>query len=105
MIGPLRERVTLLSPVRVPDGGGGFDVQYTVKSRVKARTVTQGSTLDNIAGRNARGQIRQFTLRYRSDLLYEMRLEHAGKRYRITNITEEDDRKRYHFVIGEEIRP
>ncbi len=105
MIGVLREELILLAPVRIPDQGGGFDIQYSVHDTVRTRSETRGSVFDNVGGRRAGGQTRLFTLRYRDDLVYEMRLEHTGRRYRITDIREEDDRKRYHFVTGEEVRP
>lgn len=105
MIGALREELVLLAPLRVGDGGGGADIQYQVRDMVRARSQSRSATMDRAAGRFARQQRRQFTIRYRDDLVFEMRLEHAGRRYRITDIQEEDDRKRYHFVTAEEIRP
>ena len=105
MIGNLRERVTLLSPVRLPDTGGGADIQYQTRDTIWAQTQLQGSAIDNEGGRRAGLARRQFTLRHREDLIFEMRLKHRGKTYRITDIQEDDDKKRFHFITGEEVRP
>lgn len=104
MISALRDRVTLLSPVRAADIGGGYQISYTEKATVSARGTSLAGRRVPFAGRELPVRRRRFVFRYRDDLVFEMRLWHDDRTYRITDI-ETDEQRRFHTVMAEEVRP
>ena len=104
MISSLRDRLTLLSPVRTADTGGGYEVSYTPKATVAARGTSLSGARRPLADRDLPVRRRKFVLRYRDDLVFEMRLTHQDTTYLITDI-QEDEQRRFHTVTAEELRP
>lgn len=104
MISPLRDRVTLLAPLRTPDDGGGFEITYTERATVAARREALSSRTTGLADRKIPATRQRFTFRHRDDLVFEMRLAHGGRTYRLTDI-QEDEQNRFQTVTAEEIRP
>ena len=102
MIGDLRERVELLKPQRVPDGGGGYAFNYTSLGTVSAQAQAGKSSRDRSMGLTQLRRRQRFLIRSRDDLVFEMRLVHEGRRYRITNIQQQDQRGQYTLIEGEE---
>ena len=102
-VGSLRERVTLLHPVRTPDGGGGHAIAYEERETVWASSEDRPSLMDRLGGRPRRALRRRFTLRERTDLLFETRLRHAGRTFRVTDIQSRAGRKPYLVVSAEEV--
>jgi head-tail adaptor len=105
VIGSLRERIELLKPMRTPDEGGGFSVSYAPHTAIAARIEGKRSITERIAEQNFRRFRQVFVIRSREDLLFEMRLRHGGRLYRIANIAEDDPAPRFTAVEAEEIMP
>lgn len=103
MIGDLREKVDLLAPVDVADGGGGYSRQYIQILTLDAATRTTGGIADNTAEQRTIRTRRQFTVRAHAELTPEKRLRHRSVLYRITAIRDEDDRRRYLTVDAVEV--
>ena len=78
-IGAMRDRLTLESPVRTGDGGGGADIAWTALGTVWAavRTITGEERLraDAIAGRVTH----RVWLRYRADVVPAMRFRTGAR--------------------------
>jgi hypothetical protein len=100
----MRERVTLLHPVRLPDGGGGAEIAYEARAELWAAREDLGSGIDRVAGRDARLAHRRYAVRERSDLLFECRLQDGERVFRITDIRRAGGRKPYQIVTTEEVR-
>ena len=83
--GSLRERVTLLHPVRTPDGGGGHEIAYEERGAVWAAAEDRPSVLDRLGARSPRPR-RRFTVRAGTDVLFETRLVHEGTTFRVTDV-------------------
>ena len=104
MIGPLRERVTLLEPERTSDGGGGSSVAYRPGATVWAASEDRASGLARLAGRYARLVRRRYTMRAGTMVGFETRLAHDGRTFRVTSIERREGRKPYLLVGAEEVR-
>jgi head-tail adaptor len=105
MIGELRDKVTLLAPVRVADGGGGLEISYDERATVPASSRTVSARRDRAMLAGFPLPRRRFAIRFRDDLVYEMRLRHDGRTYRITDIAEDDARRRYQIITAEVLQP
>lgn len=103
MISGWREKVTVLAPVRTADEGGGYAITYEERDTVTTRTETRPTRSEKRYGQSFQRTQRRFTIRYKDDLVYEMRLRHRGTDYHITDIQEEDDRRRFQTVTGVEV--
>ena len=94
-IGELRERVTLQSPVRAPDGAGGGDVTWTSGATVWAKVEERGGS-EHAAGERLAGHARlRVTIRYRSGVTAEMRVMWNGRALGIAALRDPDGRKRF----------
>lgn len=103
MIGSLRERVEIFRPLRNPDGGGGYELSYTPVATVPARAEGQRAVRDRSVGRELWRRRIRFMMRARDDLIFEMRLLHRGRFYRITDIQDADEKRRFALIQGEEV--
>lgn len=101
----LTERVELLRPQRIPDEGGGYSFAFTSLGSVAAKSEGRRSSTDRSLEQAQRRMSREFLLRARDDLVFEMRLVHRGKTFRITDIRDQDEKGRFTLVRGEEIMP
>ena len=103
MIGEMRERAAILRPQRVPDGGGGYAVDYAPVAEIAVGVESRSAARDRLTGAEARLRRRRFLMRRRSDLIFEMRIVHQDTTYRITDIRDASQ-GRLSLVDGEEIR-
>lgn len=103
MIGALRQRIELLRPQRLADGGGGWEVGYqsvgSIAAGVEGRRARSERSLDSRRTRRRR----RFTIRTRPDLVFEMRIAHGGRHYRIVDIQPLDQGGRFTRIEAEEI--
>ena len=104
MIGPLRERVTLLEPQRTPDGGGGAEIAYRPGPIVWAASEDRPTGLARLAGRYARLVRRRYVMRAGVAVGFQTRLAHDGRTFRVTSIQRREGRKPYLLVSAEEVR-
>ena len=104
MIGPLRERVTLLEPQRTPDGGGGVEVTYAAGPTVWAASEDRTTGLARLAGRYARLIRRRYVMRASVAVGFQTRLRHDGHTFRVTGLQRREGRKPYLLVSAEEVR-
>ena len=104
VIGSLRHRVTLLDPVRTPDGGGGADIAYEERETVWAAAEDRSTGLSRLAGRYARLVRRRFALRAAVEIGFSTRLAHEGRTFRVTDIRAVSGPKPYQLVTTEEVR-
>ena len=84
-LGALRERIALLHPVRVPDGGGGHEVAYEERETVWAAAEDRPAALGRLGAASQKPR-RRFTVRAGTDVLFETRIRHEGVTFRVTDI-------------------
>ena len=99
-IGALRERITLLHPVRTPDGGGGHEIAYEDRGAVWAAAEDRGAGLSRLGARAPRLR-RRFTVRAGTDVLFETRIRHEGETFRVTSIRQQRAPKPYQIIDAE----
>jgi SPP1 family predicted phage head-tail adaptor len=94
-IGRLSHRLTLESPVRTPDGGGGWTVVWEAVADMwgavempSGRERVEGGRLSGTA--NAR-----ITIRYRDDVTPAMRFRNGAQVFEIRTVLDVDGRRRY----------
>jgi SPP1 family predicted phage head-tail adaptor len=101
-IGEMRERVTLQSPLRTPDGAGGAEVTWTSGATVWAKVEDRGGG-ERVAGeRLAAGTKLRLTIRYRSGITTEMRGLWNARVLNIRAVGDPDGRKRFLVLDCEE---
>ncbi|WP_421863767.1 phage head closure protein [Parvibaculum sp.] len=101
-IGEMRERVTLQSPSRTPDGAGGAEVTWTNSAPVWAKVEDRGGS-ERLAGeRLAAGTKLRLTIRYRSGITTEMRVLWNERALNIRAVGDPDGRKRFLVLDCEE---
>lgn len=103
MIGAMRDRVEILRPVRQPDEGGGFSIGYTSLGTVSAKRQARSARTDRSLDMPQQRRRERFVIRYRDDMIFEMRLVHRGRQFRVTDIQDQDDKSRFTLIEGEEI--
>lgn len=103
-IGELRDRLTLLAPVRTPDGGGGAEIAYEEEETVWAASSDLAGRADRVAGRYVFQARRRYTIRERSELTAEHRLREGGRTFRITSLARTPGRRPYQTITAEEVR-
>lgn len=103
MIGNLTDRLEILKPQRQADGGGGYAIVYASLGTVAASPSLMGAARDDAAGQPVRRRRQRFLIRQRTDMVYEMMLGHAGRRYRITDMREEGVAAGLLAITGEEV--
>ena len=84
-VGALRERITLLHPVRTPDGGGGHAIAFEDRGAVWAAAEDRGAGSSRVGARAPRPR-RRFTVRADTEVLFETRIRHEGQEFRVTDI-------------------
>ncbi len=102
MIGTLRDRVELLKPIRVADGGGGYGIDYQSLGEISAQAEGQRSVRDRSVEMTTLRRRKRFIIRSRDDLVFEMRIVHRGQHFRITDIQDDDPKGRFMQVLCEE---
>lgn len=101
-IGSLRERITLLHPVRTPDGGGGHEIAFEERGTVWAAAEDRGAGLSRLGARAPRLR-RRFTVRAGTDILFETRIRHEGETFRVTSIRQRRAAKPYQIIDTEAV--
>ena len=99
-VGSLRERITLLHPVRTPDGGGGHAIAYEERAAVWAAAEDRGAGLSRLGARAPRLR-RRFTVRVGTDVLFETRIRHEGETFRVTSIRQRRGPKPHQIIDAE----
>lgn len=103
-IGEMRERVTLQSPQRTPDGAGGADITWTSGASVWAK-VEERHGQERLAGERLAAEATfALTIRYRSGITTEMRVLWKGRELNIASLRDPDGRKRFLELDCEEER-
>ncbi len=101
-IGELRTRLTLEAPSRTDDGGGGADVVWEAVAEVWAavRPITgvEKFELDRVAGRRSH----EIMIRYRADVVAQMRLRQGARVFDIRAAFDPDQRRHWLKILAEE---
>jgi SPP1 family predicted phage head-tail adaptor len=95
VIGELRERVTLQSPLRTADGAGGANISWGEDLSVWAKVEQLGGDESVSADRLAAHARLRVTIRYRKDVTTEMRLLWRLRAYGIRALRDADGDKRF----------
>ncbi len=94
-IGALRRRLTLQRPVRADDGGGGAAVTWETVAEVWAAlsplTGVEALDADRLAGRVSH----EIWIRWRADVLPEMRFALGSRLFDIRAAFDTDERRRW----------
>ncbi|ABS62532.1 phage head-tail adaptor, putative [Parvibaculum lavamentivorans DS-1] len=105
MIGALRERVTLQSPIRTADGAGGAAVTWDDGVSIWAKVEMRGGGETPAGERLEARALVRMTIRYRSGITAEMRALWQGRAFNIRNLRDADGRRRFLVLDCEEERP
>lgn len=101
-IGEMRERVTLQSPSRTPDGAGGANVAWTSGASVWAK-VEERRGQERLAGERLAAEAAfALTIRYRSGISTQMRVLWNTRVLNIVSLRDPDGRKRFLELTCEE---
>jgi SPP1 family predicted phage head-tail adaptor len=101
-IGELRTRLTLESPSRTDDGGGGAIVTWETVAQVWAAVRPlgggEGFALDRVAGRLSH----EILIRHRDDVTLAMRFREGTRVYDIRSAFDPDGRRHWLKCLAEE---
>lgn len=101
-IGELRQRVTIERPERASDGGGGATESWlavaVVWARLRPMTGEEAAEADALVGRVSH----EVVIRYRTDLVPEMRFRRGSRLFDIRAALDLDERKRFLRCLVEE---
>lgn len=101
-LGALRERIVLLQPVRVADGGGGHEITYEERDTVWAAAEDRSSVFGRLGDRGRRSR-RRFTVRAGVRVLFESRIRHEGQTFRVTDIRQRRGPKPFQTIDVEAV--
>ena len=100
--GALRHRVSLESASKTPDGGGGSSIVWQEVAAVwVAITPLKGREL-MAAGQFASRLTHEITMRYRAQVLPQMRLRKGNRIFAIKAVIDMDEKQRWLRVLCEE---
>jgi SPP1 family predicted phage head-tail adaptor len=102
-IGEMRERITLQSPLLVPDGAGGADVSWEDAATIWAKVETRSGDERINGERLAPRARRRLTIRHRDGLNTAMRVLWKTRALDIRAIRDPDGRKHLLILDCEEI--
>lgn len=91
--GALRHRLTLEERVKVDDGGGGFNESWSAVATLWGAVRPLRGDEQLIGGRVAGNVSHIITLRYRDDVLPEMRFRRGDRVFEIQAAIDPDERK------------
>ena len=101
-IGALRHRLTLETPVRVDDGGGGVTLTWSAVATLWA-SIQPGSGNEVFAGDRLTGRItHEIRIRYRPGVTPDMRFRDNSRVFHILAAVELDERRRWLRCLCEE---
>ncbi len=105
VIGPLRHRVAIERPQRSSADGGGATIEWIAVGDVFARIdAISGSEIEVADGLSAR-TTHKILMRYRDDVLPEMRIAAGSRRLDIRAVLDPDGRRRWLQCLCEELVP
>lgn len=102
-IGALRQRVTLEAPTDTPDGAGGFSRSYAPVAQLWARIESTEARNQFIAERQEQASSHVVTIRWRSDIVSQMRFIFRARKLLIQGVIDPDERRRFLVCQCEEI--
>lgn len=94
-IGALRHRVTLEAPIDAPDGAGGFSRSFAPIAQLWARIAPADAREDFVEQRAEQATNHAVTIRWRDDVVKDMRFVFHGRRLRIQSAVDPDERRRF----------
>jgi len=102
--GELRDVVELQTRSQVASGTSDLADSYTIVATVRARVRALFGTkvIDNVQTQERATHV--FVIYHRSDVQAWQFLQANGKRYRVVQVMEPDDRRRWLEVLAEEIK-
>lgn len=101
-IGKLRHRLTLESPSRTDDGGGGADITWDSVAEIWGALETSTGAETIAAGRLSGTAAPVITIRYRDDVTPSLRFALGARRLQIRAVLDPDGRKRFLRCLCEE---
>ncbi|MBI1385710.1 MAG: phage head closure protein [Rhizobiales bacterium] len=102
-IGDLRHRLTLETPVDVPDGAGGFERTWQDGGVVWGRLKPLSGREFVAKGKLASRITHEITVRYRTDVLPSMRLRLATRVFEILAVIDDYEPGRWRTCHCEEV--
>ncbi len=103
MIGSLKHKITLLTPVRHEDEAGGASIDYAPGTELWAQVERLTSTRDYAGERENRLKRIAATIRFRPNMALGLRISFAGDAYEVVSIESEDGRDRRLTLVCEEV--
>ncbi|WP_343692767.1 phage head closure protein [Chitinophaga sp.] len=104
MIGQMRQKITIQSPVSTAVGGGGVETTYTevLTDWVEARPLSSSRELSEYQTVIKNGY--RFTIRYRNGFTPDksMLIVYKGKNYTVNSIEQVEERQKYWRIVGVE---
>lgn len=101
MIGNLNHPLTLQTPQRVPDGGGGFETTWQDETDIFARIdAVETEEIPERGGRKTRHRCR-LTVHYRAGLTPGLRFSDGSRVYDIISLRDPDGRGVYLEILAE----
>ncbi len=105
VIGELRHRVRLETPLRSPDGAGGVTETWTLLDEVWAGIRPLGG-FETVEADGLKARVtHRITVRHRTDVTAEMRFVLGSRRFHIHAVVDPDERKRILSCLAEERTP
>ena len=101
MIGALRHKITVLTPSRIADSGGGAGLIWSPGASLWARVIRLSTIQDFVGDRRRRLKRIAATIRLRDDIEPGMRVLYESDLYEITSVESGDDRERRLTLICE----
>jgi SPP1 family predicted phage head-tail adaptor len=105
VIGSLRHRVTIERPQPSPQDGGGATIEWTPVGEVFARIDTISGREVEVADGRAGRVTHKVLIRYRNDILPEMRIVTEMRRLDVRSVIDVDGRRRWLQCLCEEQLP
>lgn len=99
----LTERVVILQPVLIPDGGGGNATAWNNFASLWAEVVLPGGGEARLAAQMDSRTRCRVTIRRRLDVTGAMRISHRGKIYEILAVLPDHKDRRATALICEEV--
>lgn len=99
--GDLREQVTLLQPIRVDDGRGGFTTTYTAYGNVWARVRPVRSSRTLADAQVQFGEAFEFVIRVSEvPITADWHINYFGRTFTIHGIDDIENRREYYNVLA-----
>lgn len=103
MIGELRRRVTLEGYVDLPDETGGFDRSFVAMGKVWAKVEALSAQTQFMEQRLEETRSFAVTLRWRSDVVSQMRLRLGARKLVVMSVEDPDGTARFLRCLCQEV--